>query len=46
MLLPDRREAVEWELANDPVAVKRLAKRLAREAVGELRVFYEAGPCG
>src|SRR5262249_58294195 len=46
MLLPGRREAVEWELANEPQAVKRLAKRLLREAVGELRVCYEAGPCG
>jgi hypothetical protein len=46
MLLPGRRESVEWELANEPVAVKRLAKRLSREAVGELRVCYEAGPCG
>jgi transposase len=46
MLLPGRREAVEWELANEPAAVKRLAKRLLREAVGELRVCYEAGPCG
>ena len=46
MLLPGRREPVEWELANEPAAVKRLAKRLSREAVGELRVCYEAGPCG
>ena len=46
MLLPGRREPVEWELANEPQAVKRLAKRLLREAVGELRVCYEAGPCG
>jgi transposase len=46
MLLPGRREPVEWELANEPAAVKRLAKRLLREAAGELRVCYEAGPCG
>jgi transposase len=46
MLLPGRRDAVEWELANEPAAVKRLAKRLLREAVGELRVCHEAGPCG
>jgi transposase len=26
--------------------VKRLARRLKREAVGELQVCYEAGPCG
>ena len=29
-----------------PRAVRRMAKRLKREAVGELRVSYEAGPCG
>ena len=46
MLLPGRREAVEWELVNEPQAVKRLAKRLLREALGTLRVCYEAGPCG
>jgi transposase len=46
MLLTGRREAVEWELANEAQAVKRLAKRLVREAVGELPVCYEAGPCG
>jgi hypothetical protein len=28
MLVPGRREPVEWELANEPAAVKRLAKRL------------------
>jgi hypothetical protein len=45
LLLPGRREPVEWELANEPAAVKRLARRLLREAVGELRVCYEAGRC-
>ena len=33
MLLPGRREAVEWELANEPQAVKRLVKRLKRGAI-------------
>ncbi|MBI4538656.1 MAG: transposase [Gemmatimonadetes bacterium] len=46
MLLPGRRDPQEWELANEPQAVKRLAKRLLREAVGALRVCYEAGPYG
>jgi transposase len=46
MLLPGRREPVQWELANESAAVRRLAKRLLREAVGELRICYEAGPCG
>lgn len=46
MLLPGAEKAVEWEIANEPRAVRRMAKRLKREAVGELRVCYEAGPCG
>jgi hypothetical protein len=46
MLVAGRREAVEWEIANEPGAVKRLARRLLRGTVGELRVCYEAGPCG
>ena len=46
MLLPGSERAVEWEIANEPRAVRRMAKRLKREAVGELRVCYEAGPCG
>jgi transposase len=46
MLLPGAGKAVEWELVNEPRAVRRLAKRLEREAVGDLRVCYEAGPCG
>lgn len=49
MLLPGGEKAVEWEIANEPRAVRRMAKRLKREAVGELRVCYEgyeAGPCG
>lgn len=46
MLLPESEKAVEWELVNEPRAVRRMAKRLKREAVGELRVCYEAGPCG
>ena len=33
------------EIANRPEAVRRLLERLA-ERHGELRVCYEAGPCG
>ena len=46
MLLPGQREPVEWQVANEPAAVRRLAKKLEREAPGELRCCYEAGPCG
>ncbi len=37
---------VTWQLANEPGAVRRLVKKLEREAPGPVHVFYEAGPCG
>ena len=46
LLAPDVQEPVEWKLRNEPRAIRRLAKRLRREAVGELQCVYEAGPCG
>jgi len=42
-----QREFVEWTVANEPRAVRRLARKLVREAKGgEVRCCYEAGPCG
>jgi transposase len=36
-----------WTVANEPAAVRRLAKKLKREAAGgALSSAYEAGPCG
>lgn len=46
MLLPGQNEPVEWQLANEPAAIRRLVKKLQREAPGEVRCCYEAGPCG
>jgi transposase len=47
MRLPGRKEFVEWTVENEPRAVKRFARKLAREAKGsEVRCCYEAGPCG
>lgn len=47
MLLSGRREAIQWELPNEKSAVRRLARKLQREASGgEVRACYEAGPCG
>ena len=46
LLPPGGNEPVEWKLRNEPRAVRRLARRLRREAHGELRCVYEAGPCG
>jgi transposase len=37
---------VTWQLANEAGAVRRLVRKLEREAPGPVRVFYEAGPCG
>lgn len=37
---------VTWQLANEPRAVRRLVRKLERQAPGPVRVFYEAGPCG
>ncbi len=46
MLLPGETRPVEWQTSNDPAAVRRLVRKLQRSAVGEVRVCYEAGPCG
>ena len=46
MLLPEHREPVEWKIANEAAAIRRLAKKLDREAAGTVRLCYEAGPCG
>jgi transposase len=39
-------QAVEWKIVNEPGAVRRLARKLEREAMGPVRACYEAGPCG
>ncbi len=46
MLSGTQTTAVTWPLANEPNAVRRLVRKLEREAPGPVRVFYEAGPCG
>lgn len=46
MFVPGRREAVTWQEPNEESAVRRLARRLVREAPGEVRSCYEAGPLG
>jgi transposase len=37
---------VTWTVANEPNAVRRLVKKLERDAPGPVRVCYEAGACG
>src|SRR4030095_287658 len=46
MLVGNEPKPVTWQLANDPNAVRRLVRKLEREAPGPVHVFYEAGPCG
>jgi transposase len=46
MLSGTQTKPVTWQLANEPNAVRRLVRKLEREAPGPIRVFYEAGPCG
>ena len=46
ILLPGRKAAIEWQAENGTSAGKKLARKLKREAESELRVCYEAGPCG
>jgi transposase len=46
MLIGDHPTPVTWPLANEPNAVRRLVRKLEREAPGRVRVCYEAGPCG
>jgi transposase len=46
MLIGNTPTAVTWQLANELNAVRRLVRKLEREAPGPVRVFYEAGPCG
>ena len=46
MLIGAGTTPVTWQLANEPQAVRRLVRKLERDAPGPVRVFYEAGPCG
>jgi transposase len=46
MLVGTAATPVTWQVANEPTAVRRLVKKLEREASGPVHVCYEAGPCG
>ena len=46
-LCPEQAKPQEWIVENKPAAIRRLVKKLVREADGgEVRCCYEAGPCG
>jgi transposase len=36
----------EWQIPNESKAVRRVARKLVKEAPGEVRCCYEAGPLG
>jgi transposase len=46
MLAPDGAAPVQWQEATTPEAIRRLIRRLRRDALGEVRCCYEAGPTG
>ena len=46
VLLPGDSKPVEWQLANEKAAVRRMVRKVQRLAPGEVRFCYEAGPCG
>jgi len=46
MLIGDQTTPVTWTVPNEPNAVRRMVRKLEREAPGPVRVCYEAGPCG
>ena len=47
VLLPGRREPEEFSVENNERAIRKLVRRLEKEASGgEIRACYEAGTCG
>ncbi|PYQ15790.1 MAG: IS110 family transposase [Acidobacteria bacterium] len=46
MLLPEQVKPVEWTVTNERASVKRMVRKVQRQAPGEVRFCYEAGPCG
>lgn len=46
LLAPGEVGSAQWQEANTPEAIRRLIRRLRREAPGEVRCCYEAGPTG
>ena len=45
-MLTDGREDIEFDMATERHAVRRLVRRLTRKAGGTVSFCYEAGPCG
>jgi transposase len=46
MLVGTDTTPVTWTVPNEPNAIRRLVRKLEREAPGPVHACYEAGPCG
>jgi transposase len=46
VFLAGQTKAVEWQVANERAAVRRMVRRVLKESSGEVWFCYEAGPCG
>jgi transposase len=46
MLIPSEGKPVEWQCTNDRASVRRMVKKVLRQAPAGVRFCYEAGPCG
>ena len=46
VLLPGQDTPVEWRIANEPQAIRKMLKKVADLSPGDVRYCYEAGPCG
>jgi transposase len=46
MLVGTQPTPVTWTVPNEPTAIRRLVRKLEREAPGPILACYEAGPCG
>jgi len=46
MLVEGTEGSLEWRVANEPSAVKRLVGKIQRAGGADIQCVYEAGPCG
>jgi transposase len=46
MMVGSQTTPITWTVPNEPNAIRRLVRKLEREAPGLVHTCYEAGPCG
>ena len=46
ILFPGEEVAQEFVVKNHPGEIKRMVRRIKKQAPGEIQICYEAGPCG